>query len=472
MVFGDALVYESDGAPHARARRRGPPHAPGRRPARARGERHAPRARRRSTARWCSRPATWTARDEPLRRRPGTRDGAAPERGLGTGAPPPPGRRRAASAASTTTAGAAAATTTAARAATGTRGTGIPVPVGTAVLASANGTVTATNNGCANTGYVSNPCGGRCRPCSSASDGSVTIYCHMQLNSIRVSRGRRVACGQTLEALGELGSSSGPHLHFGSGAARRARRPQDPFRGRCASGPVVWTQQRAYPAFPARPARACPPRRPATTATTEPAAGRIDDSVHDGAVTPRPLEDQRAWSCRAGTQTCTAGRWGACTGQVVPRAEDLQQPRRRLRQARRRQPEPATRAPRGTNRGVPRQQQTCRAGCGARAADEVVPRAETMPTTTATGWPTRRLRGRRRDARPTWSAGARSDAGADPTSGQPSNVIEEPDAAAEVDAGDKRSPGSPTAVEPFQAWLVDLGPEEDAEVPFDRENPR
>lgn len=48
---------------------------------------------------------------------------------------------------------------------------------------------------------------------------------------------------------------------------------------------------------------------------------------------------------------------------------------------------------------------------------------------------------------------------------------EEPDSAAEVDAGDEDA-GVPDDVEPFKdAELVDLGPEEDAEVPFDREDP-
>jgi len=130
----------------------------------------------------------------------------------------------------------------------GHSGTDIPVGVGTAVLASAAGTVTATNNGCANYGSLGNTCGGRCGNYVQVqhADGTQTMYCHMQLNSLRVSRGQAVGCGQHLGNSASSGSSTGPHLHFGwrSGGAYR-----DPFRGGCAGG-GAWTQQNPYPQSP------------------------------------------------------------------------------------------------------------------------------------------------------------------------------------------------------------------------------
>src|SRR5690606_29309732 len=108
------------------------------------------------------------------------------------------------------------------------------------------GTVVARYNGCANTGYVGNPCGGRCGNYVQLqhSDGSRTIYCHMELNSLAVSNGQSVSCGQFLGRSASSGSSSGPHLHFGyrpsaSGSSREV------FRGSCGRSSSLWVGQNA-----------------------------------------------------------------------------------------------------------------------------------------------------------------------------------------------------------------------------------
>lgn len=142
----------------------------------------------------------------------------------------------------------------------GHTGTDIPVGLGTTVRAGAAGTVIATNNGCANYGAVGNTCGGRCGNYVQLqhADGTRTIYCHMQLDSIAVSRGQSVSCGQALGRSASSGSSSGPHLHFGwsNGTSR------DPFTGGCSNGGGRWVDQRGYPGSPGEACEGPPPPPP------------------------------------------------------------------------------------------------------------------------------------------------------------------------------------------------------------------
>jgi MYXO-CTERM domain-containing protein len=128
----------------------------------------------------------------------------------------------------------------------GHSGTDFPLPLGTEVVAAATGTITATYNGCANYGGLGNTCGGRCGNYVKLAyaDGSTTIYCHMQLNSIVVKTGDHVSCGQALGRSASSGNSSGPHLHFGFSINGSSR---DPFAGGCSQSTSYWVGQGSYP---------------------------------------------------------------------------------------------------------------------------------------------------------------------------------------------------------------------------------
>ncbi len=45
-------------------------------------------------------------------------------------------------------------------------------------------------------------------------DGTYAIYAHLQLDTVRVKPGQRVARGEYIANSGNTGFSSGPHLHF------------------------------------------------------------------------------------------------------------------------------------------------------------------------------------------------------------------------------------------------------------------
>ncbi len=127
------------------------------------------------------------------------------------------------------------------------RGTDFPVPLGTDVLAGAAGTVTKVFNGCANYGGLGNTCGGSCGNYVRIrhADGDETLYCHMMLDSLVVSVGSKVACGQKIGRSASSGSSTGPHLHVavapGGGAYI------DSYSGSCTSSKGYWVSQAAAP---------------------------------------------------------------------------------------------------------------------------------------------------------------------------------------------------------------------------------
>ncbi len=200
----------------------------------------------------------------------------------------------------------------------GHTGTDFPVALGTTVLASADGVVSATNNGCANYGGLGNTCGGRCGNYVQLdhSDGTRTIFCHMQLNSLMVSRGQRVRCGQAIGRSASSGNSTGPHLHFGW---RRSGVSTDSYRGRCTGSPGAWTDQGSYGGSPGATCQ-CVASAETCNNRDDDCDGRVDDGLSRSCYTG-PAGTAGRGICRNGTQTCGAGRWAACAGQVVPRAE-------------------------------------------------------------------------------------------------------------------------------------------------------
>jgi len=164
-------------------------------------------------------------------------------------------------------------------------------PIGTVIVAAQAGTVIATNNGCANYGGLGNTCGGRCGNYVQLrhADGSTTIYCHMQLNSLRVSNGQSVSCGQAIGQSASSGNSTGPHLHLGWRPGGGASR--DPFQGRCGASTSAWVGQNGY-------------REPVSTscstcvASAETCNGRDDDC--DGRVDEHATTER----CGGGDDDC------------------------------------------------------------------------------------------------------------------------------------------------------------------------
>lgn len=84
------------------------------------------------------------------------------------------------------------------------------------VIASANGKVYEVNDSCPTYGSLSSYCGGGFGNYVVVDHGNdvYTIYAHMALSSIKVSKGDSVIQGQVLGKIGSSGHSSGPHLHF------------------------------------------------------------------------------------------------------------------------------------------------------------------------------------------------------------------------------------------------------------------
>lgn len=174
-------------------------------------------------------------------------------------------------------------------------GSDYPMPVGTAIVAGADGTVDRVVNGCADYGFLGNSCGDYCGNYIRVryDDGVVSLYCHLQLDSIRVSTGSRVTCGTHIGNSASSGSSTGPHLHFGARADGRTN--TDPYRGSCSSSRSLWTNQREYTVLPGTECeRSC---------ECEPGATQTRDCGRCGS---------QSRSCGG---DCTWGGWGSCGGE-------------------------------------------------------------------------------------------------------------------------------------------------------------
>ncbi|MEZ4248529.1 MAG: peptidoglycan DD-metalloendopeptidase family protein [Polyangiales bacterium] len=173
----------------------------------------------------------------------------------------------------------------------GHTGSDFGTPIGTTVVAAQAGTVIATNNGCANYGGLGNTCGGRCGNYVQLrhADGSTTIYCHMQINSLQVRNGQSVSCGQAIGRSASSGNSTGPHLHLGWRPGGGASR--DPFQGRCGASTSAWVGQAGYREPVSTSCSTCTP-------TAEVCNGRDDDCDE------RSDEHASAERCGGGDDDC------------------------------------------------------------------------------------------------------------------------------------------------------------------------
>ncbi len=197
----------------------------------------------------------------------------------------------------------------------GHTGNDFGAPYGTTVLAAADGVVSATNDGCADYGSFGNTCGGRCGNYVQIrhSDGSYSLYCHMRRGSLRVGTGARVSCGQPLGQSASSGSSTGPHLHFGHRSPGSGS-SSDPFAGGCSRATTLWTAQGGYRDPPGTSCM-CSASGESCNGADDDCDGRVDEGLSRRCGTD-------VGECVAGTQTCAGGGWGACRGEVPPRAED------------------------------------------------------------------------------------------------------------------------------------------------------
>jgi hypothetical protein len=150
----------------------------------------------------------------------------------------------------------------------------------TSVLAGADGTVIATNNGCANTGYVGNPCGGRCGNYVQLqhSDGSrhdlLPHAAQLPRGLARAARALRADAG----ALGELGQLIGA-----APALRLASLGQRGFTGLVPgalherAGRVGRSER--VPAEPRRRRAQCIPSPETCDGRDDDCDGRVDDGL-------------------------------------------------------------------------------------------------------------------------------------------------------------------------------------------------
>ncbi|MGO4998111.1 peptidoglycan DD-metalloendopeptidase family protein [Oceanisphaera sp. W20_SRM_FM3] len=90
----------------------------------------------------------------------------------------------------------------------------IALPVGTPLYASRTGVVVAAVDSHVGGGLESQYRGKANHLRVRHSDGSMTLYVHLQTGSLRVAKGDQVRMGQPIAASGNTGYSSGPHLHL------------------------------------------------------------------------------------------------------------------------------------------------------------------------------------------------------------------------------------------------------------------
>ena len=91
----------------------------------------------------------------------------------------------------------------------------ITMPEGTPVLAARDGVVMTVDNDFFGNGLDMKKYGDRANNVRIVhGDGTMAVYAHLALESVRVHVGERVHAGQVLAASGDTGYATGPHLHF------------------------------------------------------------------------------------------------------------------------------------------------------------------------------------------------------------------------------------------------------------------
>lgn len=90
----------------------------------------------------------------------------------------------------------------------------VPMPVNTPILAARDGVVMEVEARFSRSGFMAEYADEANLVRLLHADGTMTVYAHLNLNSIVVVPGQAVKAGQVLGYSGNTGFSTGPHLHF------------------------------------------------------------------------------------------------------------------------------------------------------------------------------------------------------------------------------------------------------------------
>ena len=89
------------------------------------------------------------------------------------------------------------------------------MPKGTPVLAARDGVVMTVDNDFYGAGLDMEKYGDRANNVRIVhADGTMAVYAHLQVESVRVHVGEQVHAGQPIALSGNTGYTTGPHLHF------------------------------------------------------------------------------------------------------------------------------------------------------------------------------------------------------------------------------------------------------------------